>query len=145
MAQLIILVGYRLPCIFPLRNPGCYILEKCDTGGFERPRICSYLNFCHKVYCQFNSRQIRCGRPVPLSSAEAIVWNRLTVHEWNRLTYESYMKFQLGRETRTPPSPQETSCKRARNFMYCKPIPYNHLCGGERSSSVVQRLIEVGK
>jgi hypothetical protein len=50
-----------------------------------------------------------------LSSAEAI---GIGLHEWNRLTYESYMKFQLGRETRAgtpraPPSPRETSCKRA--------------------------------
>jgi hypothetical protein len=40
------------------------------------------------------------NQTVALSSAEEIGIGLIGLHEWNRLTYESYMKFQLGRETR---------------------------------------------
>jgi hypothetical protein len=42
------------------------------------------------------------NQTVALSSAdlEAIGIGLIGLHEWNRLTYESYMKFRLGRETR---------------------------------------------
>ena len=34
---------------------------------------------------------------------------------------------------------QETSCKRVRKFMYCKPIPYNRLCGGESTHPTLKQ------